>query len=98
MTRASNIEKLMGNINEKRKLETHHDIPKEVKKFFTVASNALQLDSYDLYVLGSQFGGNWQKLIDELLEWAYANIHTNSEIHSVVAKAADIVYAKMKFK
>ncbi len=74
---------------------TRHDVPETVKVFIDKAIEIGLVDSADVIALVMNFGTNWVKIVDEIIEYAYSNRHHSDE-HNVMVPFSDEVHYEEK--
>lgn len=71
---------------------SRHDIPENIKNVINVAIEQKVVDVFDVYVLATECRNNFEKLVDELIEYAYSWIHVDGLKHKKVVEAAEIIW------
>lgn len=71
------------------------DVPEDVKHLMFVAMDKGVIDAYDLYALAAKHGNAWKSFVNEVVEVAYANIHSDADKHAAIVKAAEEVWKRL---
>jgi hypothetical protein len=64
------------------------DIPSIITKMIDKAIEIQLIDASDVLALGSTHGENWAGLVDEIVNYAYSNIHVNDD-HDIICRYSD---------
>lgn len=70
-------------------IESRFDIPETVAHVLRIAIEIDLIDVLDAFALGSKHQGKWDKVLDEVCEFAFCSTKEN---HYEIAKAADLYY------
>jgi hypothetical protein len=68
------------------------DIPEDVKIILDKGIEIGLLDGADIIAFGIKFGCDWDGVVQEILEFAYSNIHVNND-HNHIASLSDNYFA-----
>ena len=75
---------------------TKWDIPESVKTLIAVALKTEVIENIDLLALGVKHKTNWKALTQEIVEYAFANIHSNNgEAHKMIVPYADKIFEEL---
>lgn len=73
---------------------TRFDIDESVQNVINTAVNYDLIDHVVVYALAIKHGTHFARLVDEIIEIAYANIHVDGNAHREVVKAAEVFWSK----
>jgi hypothetical protein len=71
-------------------------MPANVRDFFDLAAKLHVIDSADMWALTIDHRKNFDKMMDTVIEWAFCNIHVNSEPHNVLSRMRDRIMAEAR--
>jgi len=74
-----------------------HDIPETLIALINKATEINLIDFKDILVLGSTHGDNFKEIVDEIVHYAYCNIHVNDD-HEIIVPFADAFYGELLSK
>ncbi len=72
---------------------TRFEIPAEIMNLLSVAKSHQLIDDASILALGITHGDNWQELVNEICDWAFAARHSPNETHRDVVRAAEKYWA-----
>ena len=71
---------------------TRFDIPDTVKAVLIGAIETGLADAADIFALGVTHGDDFDAMVNEIVEWAFTLIHTDSDIHAKISRLVDAYY------
>jgi len=72
---------------------TRFDIPATVKTILSAVIEEDIADAADVFALGGTYGDDFDAMVDEVVSWAFARRHDQSDIHAKIANLADAYHA-----
>ena len=81
-----------------RKPITRFDIPRVVQTFLNTAVTFEVLDVHAVFALGATHGDNWTALLDDVMEIAFADHHSDKGrvAHAALCRVNDAAHAAFR--